>query len=86
MSHTRIPFGNVLSIGDLGQMLREKRAVKSMTQRDLAKAAGVGVRFISELENGKPTAEIAKVLKVIMTLGLELHVQKPHFKKVAQVI
>jgi len=30
------------------------------------------VRFISDLENGKPTAELGKVLRVIQSLGLEL--------------
>ena len=34
--------------------------------------SGVGVRFVSELENGKPTLEIEKVLRVLSRLGLEV--------------
>lgn len=43
-----------------------------MRQAELAALAGVGVRFLSELENGKPSAEIGKALVVLRRLGLDL--------------
>jgi hypothetical protein len=43
-----------------------------MTQPQLALAAGVGVRFIVELEAGKPTVRLLNVLRVIDALGGEL--------------
>ena len=82
----KIPLGSIVSTSELGGMIRARRKTHDMRQSDLAKAAGVGIRFISELENGKPTAEIQKVLQVVATLGLEMHVQKPHFKKMAKVL
>jgi len=43
-----------------------------LTQAQLALAAGVGVRFIVELEAGKPTLRLEQVLRVIDALGGEL--------------
>lgn len=40
-----------------------------LTQPDLALAAGVGVRFIVDLEGGKPTVRLEQVLRVIDALG-----------------
>ncbi|WP_428040612.1 hypothetical protein [Devosia psychrophila] len=37
--------------------------------------AGVGRRFLSELENGKPTAEIGKVLQVLTALGIDMQLK-----------
>ncbi|NVK29529.1 MAG: helix-turn-helix transcriptional regulator [Gammaproteobacteria bacterium] len=53
----------------LGTALRSARKQLQLTQPQLALAAGVGVRLIVELEAGKPTAQIAKVLQVIDALG-----------------
>jgi transcriptional regulator with XRE-family HTH domain len=46
-----------------------------MQQEELAALAGVGPRFLSEVENGKASAEIGKVLQVLHRLGLELSIQ-----------
>ena len=43
-----------------------------MTQEDLALTSGTGVRFIVDLEKGKPTCEIGKVLDVLRTLGIRV--------------
>lgn len=40
-----------------------------LTQPDLALAAGVGVRFVVDLEGGKPTVRLEQVLKVVDALG-----------------
>jgi len=48
-----------------------------VTQKDLALTAGTGYRFISELENGKPTCELEKVLRVLHTLGLKVDLAFP---------
>lgn len=56
----------------LGANLREKRKELGLTQADLALASGTGIRFISDLENGKESCQIGKVLQVAECLGLEL--------------
>ncbi len=59
---------------DLGVVVRERRKTLGMTQQDVADAAGTGRRFVSELEAGKPTLEIGKILAVCQALGLDLGV------------
>ncbi len=56
----------------LGSALRAARKQLGLTQPQLALAAGVGVRFIVELEAGKPTLRLETVLRVIDALGGEL--------------
>jgi len=68
-------FGEVSSVAELGEMLRSKRKSLGMTQERAAGLSGVGIRFLSELERGKPTAEIGKVLQVVRRLGLELRIE-----------
>lgn len=56
----------------LGAAVRKIRKSLKMTQAEAAGACGVGVRFLSELENGKPTVQLDSVLAVVSGLGLEL--------------
>lgn len=56
----------------LGDAIRAARKQLALTQPQLALAAGVGVRFVVELEAGKPTVRLAQVLRVIETLGGEI--------------
>jgi HTH-type transcriptional regulator/antitoxin HipB len=58
----------------LGDALRAARKQLGLTQPQLALAAGVGVRFIVDLEAGKPTVRLENVLRVIDALGGELQV------------
>lgn len=56
----------------LGTALRTARKQLGLTQPQLALAAGVGTRFIVDLEAGKPTVRLAHVLRVIDALGGDL--------------
>ena len=60
----------------LGRLVRVRRLILELTQQEAADAAGVGRRFISELEAGKPTVELAKVLAVLRMLGLSMVVRQ----------
>ncbi|WP_436112671.1 helix-turn-helix transcriptional regulator [Neorhizobium tomejilense] len=53
-------------------MVRHAREERRLTQQAFADLAGVGRRFISELENGKTTLEFDKVLKVARAAGISL--------------
>ena len=68
-------FGVIASADELGKILRSKRKALGMTQVRAAGLLGVGIRFLSELERGKPTVEIGKVLQVVRRLGLELYIE-----------
>lgn len=56
----------------MGDAIRTARKQLALTQPQLALAAGVGVRFVVELEAGKPTVRLAQVLRVIDALGGEM--------------
>ncbi len=58
----------------LGDVVRHTRKALSLTQPQLALAAGVGVRFIVDLEAGKPTVRLENVLRVLQALGTTLNV------------
>lgn len=58
----------------LGQAVRRARKQLKLTQPQLALTAGVGVRFVVELEAGKPTVRFESVLRVLHALGGELQV------------
>lgn len=60
------------STKDLGNMVRRLRESRKLSQQEFADLAGVGRRFLSELENGKPTLEFAKVLQVAQAAGISL--------------
>ncbi len=57
---------------DLGRMVREARKIQGLNQDDLAGMTGVGRRFIGDLENGKETSQLGKVLHVLSALGIAL--------------
>lgn len=60
----------------LGQMIKATRDQSELSQVETAAICGVGVRFLSDLENGKPTVEFEKVLQVLKGLGLELIIKQ----------
>ena len=62
----------VSSTNEIGRIIRKKRKSMGMTQAQAAAHGGVGVRFLSEVENGKLRAEIGKVLQVMNKLGIEI--------------
>jgi HTH-type transcriptional regulator/antitoxin HipB len=74
------PIGTMTAIsattpGELGAALRRARKARGLRLEDVALAAGVGVRFISELERGKPTARLAETLRVAAALGLQIRLE-----------
>jgi len=56
----------------LGLLVRQARETMKLSQTAFADVAGVGRRFVSELENGKPTLELGKVMAVCSAAGLDL--------------
>lgn len=57
---------------EIGRLIRARRRRAGLRQGELAALAGVGNRFVSELENGKSTVELGRTLRVLAVLGLEL--------------
>ena len=65
---------NTTNPEQLGAAIRARRRELKVTQKDLALTCGTGLRFISDLENGKPTCQIGKILQVLQALGLKLQI------------
>ena len=63
----------------IGILVRKTRKDMGITQKNLALTSGTGLRFIIELEKGKPTCQIGKVLTVLRTLGIELVLTPPPY-------
>ena len=57
---------------NLGKAIRHQRKSIGLSQINAAGLCGVGERFFSELERGKPTVELGKVLQVLSRLGLRI--------------
>jgi len=62
----------IVTASDLGRFVRESRSRQGLTQPELAAASGTGVRFIVDLESGKPTARLGLALHVLRMLGAHL--------------
>ena len=57
---------------DLIEFVKEKRALANLTQLELAEKAGVGLRFIRDMEQGKETLRLDKVNQVLQLFGYEM--------------
>jgi len=66
------PSNLVASVQDIGLKVRASRKTMGMTQKNFADLAGVGRRFVSELERGKSTLEFDRVLKVCTAAGIDI--------------
>ena len=62
---------------EIGKTIRQTRKAMGVTQKDLALTSGTGLRFIIDLEKGKPTCQFGKVLTVLHTLGIKLELSVP---------
>jgi len=70
-----------LTPAEIGDIVRTVRKEQNLRQDELAGASGVGLRFIVDLEAGKPTAQIGKVLQVLQALGCAVKIQMPGERK-----
>lgn len=65
---------------NIGCYIRKVRKELNVTQKDLALTAGTGLRFIIDLENGKPTCQIGKTLQVLQVLGVQINLSHTEFE------
>ena len=70
-----------LTPAEIGAIVQSARKAQKLRQDELAGAAGVGLRFIVDLEAGKPTAQISKTLQVLQALGCSFNITPPSARK-----
>ncbi len=64
------------AVKELSEVIKQERKANKLTQKELGDFAGTGVNFISQLERGKISARLDKVLSVFQVLGLELKIER----------
>ena len=62
---------------EVGKIVRASRKQLGVTQKNLALTSGTGLRFVIDLEKGKETCQIGKVLTVLQTLGIQIALTPP---------
>ncbi len=62
---------------DIGKLIRDTRKRLGVTQKQLSLTSGTGLRFVIDLEKGKPTCEIGKALRILRTLGIKVTLTPP---------
>lgn len=65
----------ITDAASLGNVIRSRRKELKYSQGYISEITGLSVSFLSDLENGKPTAEIGKTIDVINLLGLDILVE-----------
>ncbi|MCF6808188.1 helix-turn-helix transcriptional regulator [Thiotrichales bacterium 19S9-12] len=63
---------HITSTKEVGDIIRKARKFQKLTQADLSGISNVGIRFISDIENGKQTAEIGKVIHLLGAVGIAI--------------
>jgi HTH-type transcriptional regulator / antitoxin HipB len=72
-----MPAQVVKIVKDFGTQVKKERQRLCLTQARAAGLIGVGVRFLSEPENGKETLEFGKVLRVLQALKIQVYLEMP---------
>jgi y4mF family transcriptional regulator len=78
----KIMARHTLTPAEIGAIVRSTRKAAGLRQDELAGAAGVGLRFIVDLEAGKSTAQIGKALQVLAALGCSVDIVPPGSREV----
>lgn len=63
---------------DIGKIIKDTRKTQGLTQVQLARLCGVGIRFVGDLENGKPTCQLDKTLIILKGLGIKIDMIPPY--------
>lgn len=64
------------SVSILGEAIEAERKRRKLTQGQLANLSNTSINFISQIERGKKTAQIGKVIDVLQILGVQLVIEK----------
>lgn len=64
---------------EIGKIVKQARKEAGLRQAQAAALCGVGTRFLSDLENGKPTLHLGKVLQVLSGFGLRVIIKRKRF-------
>lgn len=75
MAKDEVTYGTIRTVAELGRLVRVHRKSRRLTLETVSGLSTLSMRFLSEFERGKETAEIGKVLKALEIMGLDIIVQ-----------
>jgi transcriptional regulator with XRE-family HTH domain len=75
-----VAFGQIKTADDIGKLIRSFRKSQKLTLEKVSGLSNLSMRFLSELERGKETAEVGKVLQALNKLGLVVSIQPRGYK------
>ena len=62
-------------MNEVGKVIKERRLSLSITQRELAALAGIGLNTLTKIERGEANPSLAVIDKIFNTLGLEVEIK-----------
>lgn len=62
---------------DVAEIVRQTRKSQKVSQTVLAQASNVGLRFVGDIERGKPTVQFDKLMSVLTSLGIAVKLELP---------
>lgn len=68
---------HIHSVSELGEVVRHQRKRQKLRQQDLADQVDASHVLLRQLEKGKPTVQVGRVLRVLEELGIEVHLDVP---------
>ena len=68
------PLKPVQSIAEIGYIVRNTRKKQNFTQKTVSRFMNVSPRLLSELERGKETAQVGKVMQILHDMGLDIYI------------
>ena len=80
MTDNPIQYGSIRSTEELGDLIRRHRKSRGLSLKTTSGLAGLGIRFLSEFERGKETAEIGKILKTLEALELDVIIRPGSYR------
>lgn len=80
-SRIKLKFGQIKTAEELGALIRAFRKSHELTLEKVSGLTNIGIRFLSELERGKETAQLGKTLAILNNLGLEVIIQPRGYVK-----
>lgn len=73
-------------MGDISLQIKSLRKKSGLTQVEFAIRAGVGLRFLRELERGRPTVRLDKLMQVLDFLGYHLELKRNGPQTISELI
>lgn len=67
----------IRNMAEVAEIVRRTRKSQKISQTVLSQASNVGLRFVGDIERGKPTVQFEKLMAVMTSLGIAVKIEEP---------